>query len=245
VARQAADEWTARTPDRPRFVAGALGPTARTLSLSPKFEDPSFRAITFAQLEAAYLEQVLALLEGGVDLLLVETIFDTLNAKAALFAIDKACAEFGRRPPVMLSVAITDASGRTLSGQTVDSFWNSVAHARPFSVGVNCSLGAKEMRPYVAELSKIAPCYVSSYPNAGLPNAFGEYDESPEATGGLVGEMAASGLVNLVGGCCGTTPEHVRQIAQAVAGRAPRVVPEAGEPFTRFTGLETLTIRPD
>jgi 5-methyltetrahydrofolate--homocysteine methyltransferase len=245
VARQSADHWSARTPDRPRFVAGAMGPTARTLSLSPKVEDPAFRAVTFAQLEAAYKEQVLALLEGGVDLLLVETIFDTLNAKAALFAIDKACAEFGRRPPVMLSVAITDASGRTLSGQTIDSFWNSVAHAQPFSVGVNCSLGAKEMRPYVAELSKIAPCYVSSYPNAGLPNAFGEYDEAPETTGALLGEFAGSQIVDIVGGCCGTTPEHIRAIAERVANRPMR---DRATPAERrqgrafFTGLETLTV---
>ncbi|MEZ6015183.1 MAG: methionine synthase [Planctomycetota bacterium] len=245
VARAAADAWTLQTPDRPRFVAGAIGPTARTLSLSPKVEDPSFRAITFAQLEAAYIEQTLALLEGGVDLLLVETIFDTLNAKAALFAIDKACAEFGRRPPVMLSVAITDASGRTLSGQTVDAFWNSVAHARPFSVGVNCSLGAKEMRPYVAELSRLAPCYVSSYPNAGLPNAFGEYDEEPATTGALLGEFADSRLVDIVGGCCGTTPDHIRAIAERVTARPTRdrLAPgEARKGRAYFTGLETLTV---
>jgi len=245
AAREAADAWTLRTPDRPRFVAGAIGPTARTLSLSPKVEDPAFRAITFAQLEAAYVEQVLALLEGGVDLLLVETIFDTLNAKAALFAVDKACAEFGRRPPVMLSVAITDASGRTLSGQTVDGFWNSVAHARPFSVGVNCSLGAKEMRPYVAELSKIAPCYVSSYPNAGLPNAFGEYDEAPETTGALLGEFAASHIVDIVGGCCGTTPDHIRAIAERVAEhstRDRRAPAESRQGKAYFSGLETLLV---
>ena len=245
VAREAADEWTTRTPERPRFVAGAIGPTARTLSLSPKVESPSFRAITFAELEAAYIEQVLALLEGGVDILLVETIFDTLNAKAALFAIDKACAEFGSRPPVMLSVAITDASGRTLSGQTVDAFWNSVAHAQPFSVGVNCSLGAKEMRPYVAELSKLAPCFVSSYPNAGLPNAFGEYDEAPETTSALLGEFADSHIVDIVGGCCGTTPDHIRAIAERVERRTPRdreapAAARKGKAF--FTGLETLTV---
>ena len=245
VAREAADAWTARTPDRPRFVAGSIGPTARTLSLSPKVEDPAFRAITFEELKASYIEQVIALVEGGVDVLLVETIFDTLNAKAALFAIDEACAALGQRPPVMLSVAITDASGRTLSGQTVDAFWNSVAHANPFSVGVNCSLGAKDMRPYVAELAKIAPCYVSSYPNAGLPNAFGEYDEQPDTTGALLREFATSNLVDIVGGCCGTTPEHIRAIADGVEGleTRDRTAPTAsrkGKAF--FTGLETLTV---
>jgi 5-methyltetrahydrofolate--homocysteine methyltransferase len=244
LARQAADRWTLETPDKPRFVAGAIGPTSKTLSLSERVNDPSFRAITFDVLKAAYREQVEGLIDGGADLLLVETIFDTLNSKAALVALDEVLLDLGHRLPVMISVAITDASGRTLSGQTVDAFWNSVAHARPLSIGVNCSLGAREMRPYVDELSKIAPIYVSSYPNAGLPNAFGEYDEAPGTTGKLLAEFAASGLVNIVGGCCGTTPDHIRAIAQQVAGIEPRVRPDhrlaAGT--TCFTGLETLSV---
>ncbi|MCA9509916.1 MAG: methionine synthase, partial [Myxococcales bacterium] len=244
VAREAAERWTARTPDKPRFVAGAIGPTPKTLSLSPDVNDPAFRTLTFAELRDAYAEQVHGLLDGGVDVLLVETIFDTLNAKAALVAIDEVSEARGVRLPIMISVAITDASGRTLSGQTVDAFYRSVAHARPLSVGVNCSLGATEMRPHVAELAEIATCLVTSYPNAGLPNAFGEYDEAPRRTGELVGEFARSGLVNMVGGCCGTTPEHIAEIARAVEGIAPRVPPEPDH-LTRFSGLETLTIRPD
>ena len=248
VAREAADAWTLKTPDRPRFVAGSIGPTSKTLSLSERVDQPSYRSITFDQLRDSYEAQVRALVEGGVDLLLVETIFDTLNAKAAIVAIERACADIGRRPPLMLSVAITDASGRTLSGQTVDAFWNSVAHAQPLSVGVNCSLGAKDMRPYVQELSRIAPCYVSSYPNAGLPNAFGEYDEAPSTTGSLVGEFAESGLVDIVGGCCGTTPEHIAKIVEKVEEQGPR--DRAGARELRrnkafFTGLETLTVDRD
>ncbi|MEC8494730.1 MAG: homocysteine S-methyltransferase family protein, partial [Planctomycetota bacterium] len=248
VAREAADAWTLKTPDRPRFVAGSIGPTSKTLSLSERVDQPSFRSITFDQLRDSYEAQVRALVEGGVDLLLVETIFDTLNAKAAIVAIERACADIGRRPPLMLSVAITDASGRTLSGQTVDAFWNSVAHAQPLSVGVNCSLGAKDMRPYVQELSRIAPCYVSSYPNAGLPNAFGEYDEAPSTTGSLVGEFAESGLVDIVGGCCGTTPEHIAKIVEKVEEQGPRDRKGARELRRNkafFTGLETLTVDRD
>ncbi|MBW2272602.1 MAG: methionine synthase [Deltaproteobacteria bacterium] len=246
LAREAADRWSARTPEQPRFVAGAVGPTGKTLSLSPKVEDPSFRDLTFDALRSAYADQVRALMEGGVDLLLVETIFDTLNAKAALVAIDEVFEEQGRELPLMISVAITDASGRTLSGQTVDAFWRSVAHARPVSVGVNCSLGATEMRPHVEELARIAHCRVSSYPNAGLPNAFGDYDETPETTGSLVGEFATSGLVNIVGGCCGTTPDHIREIAKSVEGVVPRTLPEGhGEHIAFFSGLETLAIRPE
>ncbi|MGH0036765.1 MAG: methionine synthase [Myxococcota bacterium] len=244
LARRVADRWTEKTPDRPRFVAGAVGPTPKTLTVGPDVNDPAFRNITFEELRAAYAEQVRALVEGGVDIILVETIFDTLNAKAALVAVDEVFEELGRKLPLMISVAITDASGRTLSGQTVDAFWYSVAHARPLSVGVNCSLGAVDMRPHVAELARIAPVYVSSYPNAGLPNAFGEYDEAPETTGALLREFAESGLVNFVGGCCGTTPDHIRAIAEAVAGVPPRSVPERPA-VTRFTGLETLEIRPD
>jgi 5-methyltetrahydrofolate--homocysteine methyltransferase len=217
IAAEAAAEWTARNPSKPRFVAGAVGPTPKTLSISPDVNDPSARSLTFVELQRAYREQVDALIDGDVDVLLVETIFDTLNAKAALVAIDEAFEASGIRLPIMISVAITDASGRTLSGQTVDAFWRSVAHARPLSVGVNCSLGATDMRPHVAELAQIADCYVTSYPNAGLPNAFGEYDEAPATTGELVGEFATSGLVNVVGGCCGTTPAHIQAIAEAVA----------------------------
>ncbi len=244
LAREAADAWTARTPDRPRFVAGAIGPTNKTLSLSPDVNDPTFRALSFDELRDAYAEQARGLLEGGVDVLLVETIFDTLNAKAALVAIEELFEARGARVPVLISVTITDRSGRTLSGQTVDAFWNSVAHARPLAVGINCALGAKEMRPFVEELAEIAPAYVSCYPNAGLPNAFGEYDERPEQTAGFLHEFATSGLVNLVGGCCGTTPDHVRAIAEAVAGVPHRRLPEVA-PYTRLSGLETLTIRPE
>ncbi len=245
IARYVADQWTMQDPRHPRFVAGAIGPTSKTLSLSPKVDDPSFRAIDFDTLCEAYAEQVRGLIDGGVHVLLVETVFDTLNCKAALLAIANVLEERNLDLPLMVSVAITDASGRTLSGQTVDAFLRSVLHANPLSVGVNCSLGAKEMRPYVAELARIAPTYVSSYPNAGLPNAFAEYDEQPSTTGRLVGEFASSGLVNIVGGCCGTTPEHVRAIVAAVRGARPRqrVAPEPG--VTHFTGLETLPVRPE
>ncbi|MCS5635210.1 MAG: methionine synthase [Myxococcota bacterium] len=245
LARRTADAWTARTPDRPRWVAGAIGPTPRTLSISPDVSDPAARSISFDELRAVYREAAAGLIEGGVDLLLLETIFDTLNAKAALVAIDEIFEERGERLPLMISVAITDASGRVLSGQTVDAFWHSIAHANPLSVGINCSLGATEMRQYVAELARIVPCRVSAYPNAGLPNAFGEYDETPETTGRLVAEFAASGLVNIVGGCCGTTPEHIREIAEGVRGLAGRPRPETPDTQTHFSGLETVTVGPD
>ncbi|MEE3332096.1 MAG: methionine synthase [Myxococcota bacterium] len=244
IAREAAERWTSKTPEKPRFVAGAIGPTPKTLSLSPDVNNPAFRTLTFDELRDSYKEQTRALIEGQVDVLLVETIFDTLNAKAALVAIDEVFEELGTKLPIMISVAITDASGRTLSGQTVDAFYRSIAHAKPLSVGVNCSLGATDMRQYVAELADIAGCYVTSYPNAGLPNAFGEYDEEPATTGELVGEFATSGLVNMVGGCCGTTPEHIAAIARGVEGVAPRQIPEI-ESATRYSGLETLTIRDD
>jgi len=244
LARAAADRWTAKTPDKPRLVAGAIGPTPKTLSLSPDVNDPAFRTLSFRELHRAYADQVHGLLDGEVDLLLVETIFDTLNAKAALVAIDEVLGERGLRLPIMISVAITDASARTLSGQTVDAFYRSMEHANPLSVGVNCSLGATDMRPHVAELAAIASCHVSSYPNAGLPNAFGEYDEQPATTGELVGEFATSGIVNLVGGCCGTTPEHIAEIGRAIRGVAPRELPERDR-ITRFSGLETLEIRED
>jgi 5-methyltetrahydrofolate--homocysteine methyltransferase len=245
LARQAAADWTARTPGQPRFVAGSIGPTSRTLSISPDVDDPARRALTFDQLRAAYAEQVRGLVEGGVDLLLVETIFDTLNAKAAIVAVQEVLEAAGVDLPLMLSVTITDRSGRTLSGQTIDAFWVSVAHARPFAVGVNCALGAREMRPHLAELHRVATPWLSCHPNAGLPNAFGEYDEQPETTAGLLGEFAQAGLLNIVGGCCGTTPEHVRAIARAVAGVAPRARAAPGPGHAQFAGLEVLTIRPD
>jgi 5-methyltetrahydrofolate--homocysteine methyltransferase len=251
LARAAAGEWTARTPDRPRFVAGSMGPTNRILSISPDVNDPAFRNMTFDQLREAFKEQARGLIDGGCDLLLLETIVDTLNAKAGIVAVEEVFAEKGVRLPLMISVTITDRSGRTLSGQTIDAFWVSIAHAKPFSVGVNCALGARDMRPYVAELARIADCYISCYPNAGLPNAFGEYDEQPPDTAAALREFAASGFVNIVGGCCGTTPDHIREIAGAVETMTPRVVkkPYHGgngvEHFTQFSGLEVLTIRPD
>jgi 5-methyltetrahydrofolate--homocysteine methyltransferase len=244
LARAAADEWTARTPDRPRFVAGAIGPTNRLLSVSPDVEDPAARAITFDELRAAYAEQVEGLIEGGVDLLLVETITDTLNTKAAIVAIDEVAERTGVRPPLMISATITDRSGRTLTGQTIEAFWITVAHARPFSVGVNCALGAAEMRPYIADLARISGCWVHCYPNAGLPNAFGEYDETPETTSGELSGFIDGGLVNILGGCCGTTPDHIRAIARASAGRRPRRIPPP-EPTTRLAGLEPLVLTPE
>lgn len=241
LARSAADEWSDRTPDRPRFVAGALGPTNKTLSLSPKVEDPAYRAVTFEEVVQAYMEQVRALIDGGVDLLLPETIIDTLNAKASLVAIRRVFDEKKIELPVMLSVTMTDLSGRTLSGQNIAAFWTSVAHAKPFSVGINCALGGQAMRPYVEELSQIAECYTSCYPNAGLPNAFGGYDESPEEMARVLGEFAANGWVNLVGGCCGSTPAHIAAIAKAVRARQPRMLPQVRRAL-RLSGLEPLAI---
>jgi len=275
LARAAADAATARDPSRPRFVAGALGPTNRTLSLSPKVEDPGFRAVTFDEVRSAYKEQTRALIEGGVDVLLIETIFDTLMAKAAIVAVQEVFEELGVELPVMLSVTITDQSGRTLSGQTLEAFWISVAHAKPLSVGINCALGAKEMRPYISELSALADCYLSAYPNAGLPNAFGGYDEQPHDTACHLKDWAVGGLVNILGGCCGTTPEHIAAVAAAVKGIAPRKLAsragdgaasgaaagaaaraggaaagagaDAAAPavLTQFAGLEPFTMRPE
>jgi 5-methyltetrahydrofolate--homocysteine methyltransferase len=227
IARKAADEYTKKDPTKPRFVAGAIGPLNRTLSLSPDVNNPGYRAVKWDQVVAAYYEQVKGLVDGGVDLFLIETIFDTLNAKAAIFAIKKYFLDNPLLPelPVMISGTITDASGRTLSGQTLEAFYVSVMHANPLSVGLNCALGAKEMRPHIEELSAIASCYVSAYPNAGLPNAMGEYDEVPEQTGGFLEEWAKEGWVNIVGGCCGTTPDHIRHIAKHVKNMAPRKLP--------------------
>jgi len=224
IARRALDRVTA-IDGKPRFVAGAVGPTNRTASLSPDVNDPGYRAVTFEGLRAAYGQQVRGLIAGGADLILIETIFDTLNAKAAIFACFEAFAECGMRLPLMISGTITDASGRTLSGQTPTAFWHSVAHSRPFSVGLNCALGAAAMRPHLAELSAVANTRISAYPNAGLPNAFGQYDEGPEDTATQIGGFARDGLVNIVGGCCGTTPEHIAAIAEAVKPYAPRKLP--------------------
>ena len=280
IARAAAQEYTQRTPEKPRFVAGSMGPTNRILSISPDVNNPAARNITFDGLCVAFKEQVRGLIDGGCDLLLLETIVDTLNAKAGIVAIEEVFEEKGVRLPLMISVTVTDRSGRTLSGQTIDAFWVSIAHAKPFTVGVNCALGARDMRPYVEELARLADCYVHCYPNAGLPNAFGGYDELPDDTAGALREFADGGLVNIVGGCCGTTPDHIRAIGNAVKGLPPRpsvhhggdldaeirahdpsrkgAVPSgptsassAAEPlsalehFTTFSGLETLTIRPE
>ncbi len=243
IARRAVDEYTAQT-GKVTFVAGALGPTNRTASLSPNVNDPAYRNIDFDQLAATYLDGARALIEGGVDLLLIETIFDTLNAKAAVFAARQAVDESGIDIPIVISGTITDASGRTLSGQTTEAFWNSMRHARPLAIGLNCALGAKQLRPYVEELSRIADVYVSAYPNAGLPNAFGEYDEAACETAELIREFATSGFVNIVGGCCGTTPDHIRHIAEAVASLPPRKPPQI-EPRLRLSGLEPLSIGAD
>ena len=225
LARQAADKYTELDPQKPRFVAGSIGPTTKTASLSPDVNDPGYRGVSFDELVEAYSEQAKSLAEGGVDLFLVETVFDTLNCKAALFALMQ-LQEEGIDLPIMVSGTITDASGRTLSGQTVEAFWNSINHANLFSVGLNCALGAEDMRPYVAELSKISWCYVSSHPNAGLPNEMGEYDQSPEMMSQILESFAEEGMVNIVGGCCGTTPEHIRAIVKAVSAYEPRQVPE-------------------
>ncbi len=244
LAREAADAVTARDPARPRFVAGVLGPTGRTCSISPDVNNPGYRNITFDELVVAYGEAIHGLVEGGVHLLLVETVFDTLNAKAALFAIEEYFERHGVRLPVMISGTITDASGRTLSGQTTEAFYNSLRHVKPLSIGLNCALGAKELRQYVEELSRVCETFVSAHPNAGLPNEFGEYDESPAEMAEEIGEWAASGFLNIIGGCCGTTPDHIRAIAEAVGKHPPRSLPRIGKQC-RLSGLEPLNIGPD
>ena len=261
MARAAADSWTSRTPTRPRFVAGAIGPTNRTLSISPDVNNPAYRATTFALVRAAYREQTRGLIDGGVDLLLLETVFDTLNAKAAIAGIHDEFDARGVELPLMISATIADRSGRTLSGQTLDAFYVSIQHARPFSVGLNCAFGARQMRPHLAELSRLVDEHVSCHPNAGLPNAFGEYDEAPSETAALLRDFAVSGYADIIGGCCGTTPDHIRAIGEAIEGVPPRksglgtrdsglgtrdsalTSPDPG--YTQFSGLETLTIRPD
>jgi 5-methyltetrahydrofolate--homocysteine methyltransferase len=243
LARRVCDEFEAKDPSRPRWVAGVLGPTNRTASISPEVENPGARNVTFDQLVAAYLEATRGLVDGGADILMVETIFDTLNAKAALFAIETYFDQTGTTLPVMISGTITDASGRTLSGQTTEAFWASMAHIRPLSIGLNCALGAAQLRGYVQELSRIADCHISAHPNAGLPNAFGGYDETPAMMADHIAEWARSGLLNIVGGCCGTTPEHIAAIAQAVQGVVPRAIPQP-DPLLRLSGLEPFNVGP-
>ncbi len=247
IAKSACVEWTAQTPAKPRFAAGSLGPTNKSLSLSPDVNDPAFRSVSFDHVYEAYREQAIGLLDGGIDVLLVETIFDTLNGKAALMACRDVCDERGLADavPLMLSVTVVDRSGRNLSGQTVDAFWASVEHADPWAVGINCSLGATEIRAYLAELSRVATTLVCCYPNAGLPNEFGGYDETPGTTSSLLGAFASDGLVNIVGGCCGTTPEHIAAIADAVKNTPPRTVPTADAQLPTFSGLETFSITTD
>ncbi|MXP14904.1 5-methyltetrahydrofolate--homocysteine methyltransferase [Altererythrobacter confluentis] len=240
IARTLADEYAAKD-GRPRFVAGAIGPTNKTLSLSPDVEDPGFREITFDYLVDVYHAQAASLIEGGVDFILVETIFDTLNAKAAIFAIRRLARELGRDVPIMLSMTLTDLSGRNLSGHTVEAFWYAVRHANPLTIGLNCSFGAEQLRPHIQLLSRIADTLLLAYPNAGLPNELGEYDEQPQTTAGLVREWAEHGQVNVLGGCCGSTPAHIAAMATAVAGLAPRPIPQA-DTFTRLAGLEPFTL---
>ncbi len=244
LARKVADEFTAKTPDKPRFVAGSIGPTNKTTSMSPDVENPMYRAVTFDDMKASYKEQILALVEGGVDLLLLETVFDTLNAKAAIFAIQEVAAETGKDTPLIISVTITDKAGRTLSGQTLEAFVTSVSHANPLAIGLNCSFGARDMKPYLKELGRIAPFYVSAYPNAGLPNQLGEYDETPEKMASQIREFIDEELVNIIGGCCGTTPEHIALYTELIEGKKPRK-PASKPEHLHLSGLEELKITPE
>jgi len=237
IAREAAEAWETKTPERPRFVAGAIGPTNRTASISPDVSNPGYRNVTFEELVAAYGEQARGLIEGGADLLLIETVFDTLNAKAAGFAVRQVFEETGVELPLMLSGTITDLSGRNLSGQTPEAFWYSLRHLKPFAVGMNCAFGAEQLRPAVADIAAVADTLVLAYPNAGLPNEMGEYDQSPEEMAEQLGEWAQAGLVNIVGGCCGSTPEHIAAIVEAVETAPPRKQPQI-EPKMRLSGLE-------
>lgn len=237
IAREVADEQTEKTPDKPRFVAGAIGPTNRTASISPDVNNPGFRNVTFDELVIAYKEQTKGLIEGGVDAIMIETIFDTLNAKAAGFAVLEAFKECDITLPIMISGTITDLSGRNLSGQTVEAFYHSLNHLKPFSIGLNCSFGAEQLRPYIQEIHNAADCFVSAYPNAGLPNEMGEYDESPEEMAAKIEPWAKDGLLNIIGGCCGSTPDHIRAIAKAVEPHSPRTIPEI-ETKMRLSGLE-------
>lgn len=241
IARELADKWTAKTPDKPRLVAGAVGPTNRTASLSPDVNNPGFRATTFDQLVETYSEQVRGLIDGGADIILIETVFDTLNAKAAGFAARKVFREQGVELPIIISGTITDMSGRNLSGQTPEAFWYSVRHLQPYAIGFNCSFGADQLRPAIQEIDPVADTFVSVYPNAGLPNAMGEYDQSAEEMAGKLEAWARDGLINMVGGCCGSTPAHIKAIAEAVAPFAPRQIPEVPV-RTRLSGLEPFVL---
>lgn len=241
LARKVADEWTAKTPDQPRFVAGSIGPMNQSLSVSPDVNNPGYRSVTFDQVSAAYKEQVEGLIEGGVDIILIETVFDTLNAKAAIFATEEVFEEQGFRLPIMMSCTVTDMSGRNLSGQTIEAFWHSVRHCKPFSVGLNCAFGAEHLRPHAVTIAAIADTHVCVYPNAGLPNEMGEYDETPEVTGGLLKAWAEEGLLNVVGGCCGTTPDHIAAIADAVKDAKPREFTKA-ETIMRLSGIDPVQI---
>ncbi len=240
IARQAADAWTEKTPEKPRAVLGAIGPLSKTLSLSPKVEDPGFREVNFDQVMQAYRDQIVAMFDD-VDALLIETIFDTLNAKAAIFAAQDVFTETGRTLPLLISGTITDASGRTLSGQTVEAFWISVAHANPFAVGLNCALGAADMQPYIKALARVADCYILAYPNAGLPNAFGEYDETPEHMCAHMAPWMEGGLVNIIGGCCGSTPSHIGKIAGAAKTAHPHETQKQPSAL-RLSGLEPFVL---
>ncbi|MGA9573896.1 MAG: homocysteine S-methyltransferase family protein, partial [Lysobacterales bacterium] len=244
LARTEADHFSRQDPAKPRFVVGSIGPTNRTASLSPDVNRPDFRNVSFAQLRETYAEAAAGLIEGGADILMVETVFDTLNCKAALIAIDDVFTEMGFRVPVMISGTITDASGRTLSGQTVAAFWHSVRHAKPACIGLNCALGASELRPWLQELSRVAECPVSVHPNAGLPNELGGYDDTPENMASVIAEFASAGLINMAGGCCGTRPEHISAIGDALKGQKPRT-PPGPIPYCRLSGLEPLTLTPD
>ena len=244
LAREVADEYSAKTPDKPRYVAGILGPTNVTASISPDVNDPGARKVTFDELVRDYKEAAEALIEGDVDLIMIETVFDTLNAKAAIFACEEAFDSTDTRLPIAISGTITDASGRTLTGQTTEAFWNSVRHAKPIAVGLNCALGAEQLRPYVQELSRIAETAVSAHPNAGLPNEFGEYDQTHDEMTEIIQEFAESGFLNIVGGCCGTSPDHIKAIAEAVSKYAPRV-PVEPLPACRLTGSEPFNISSD
>ena len=241
LARKVADEWTARTPDKPRFVAGSIGPMNQSLSVSPDVDNPGYRSVAFDQVMQAYKEQVKGLIEGGSDIILIETVFDTLNAKAAIFATEEVFEELGLRLPVIMSCTITDMSGRNLSGQTIEAFWHSVQHVKPFAVGLNCAFGAELLRPHAVTISNIADTFICIYPNAGLPNEMGEYDETPDVTSGLLNGWAEEGLLNIIGGCCGTTPEHIRAISDVMANHAPRKVPEIA-PMMRLSGIDPVSI---
>jgi len=241
IARDVADEFSVRTPGKPRFVVGTLGPTSRTASLSPDVSNPAFRNITFDELVENYTEATRGLIDGGADIIMIETIFDTLNAKAAIFAVKQIFGEMNVELPIMISGTITDASGRTLSGQTPEAFWYSLRHANPLSIGFNCALGAKDLRQHIVSISKIAECHISAHPNAGLPNEMGEYDESPADMALQLKEWATSGLVNIIGGCCGTEPGHITAIAEAVSGVPPRRIPEVDR-HIRLSGLEPFEV---